>query len=169
VTVTKTPTPTFTPTFTKTITMTPSVTKTPTPLDGDVVHAGILVVAHLTETPTPSSTPTLSSTPIYLTPTPGEGNLKSIVAAPNLSKAGEPIRFEVNLVQSASLDLDLYTVSGELVYETRVQGRVGLNELIWNLQTRGNIPVASGLYIYAVRMEDSTGLDSRVGKVLVLH
>ncbi len=181
VTLTKTPTPTFTPTFTKTITMTPSVTKTftptitrtptktPTPLGGAVVHAGILEVEHPTETPTPSSTPTLSPTPIYLTATPGEGNLRSIVAEPNLSKGGEPIRFEVNLDQSASLDLVLYTVSGELVYETRVQGRVGLNEFIWNLQTHGNIPVASGLYIYVVRLEDSNGLDSRVGKVLVLH
>jgi hypothetical protein len=160
-------TPTITKTFTPTLTRTP--TKTPTPLGGEMIRAGVLAPEQPTETPTPSSTPTLSPTPIYLTVTTGEGNLKSIVAEPNLSTGGEPIRFEVSLGQSAFLDLILYTVSGELVYETRVQGRAGLNELIWNLQTRGNIPVASGLYVYAIRLEDSSGLNSRVGKVLVLH
>lgn len=98
------------------------------------------------------------------TPT-GHGNGFSVVAAPNISRDGEPIRFEVNLGEAAPLELDLFSVTGEKVAAINAQGAAGINTLTWDLANASKGQVASGLYIYLLKAGDLT----QTGKVVVLH
>ena len=116
-------------------------------------------------TPSPTATwiaPSVTSTPIL-------DLVRQIQAVPNLSQDREPIRFEINLDSPAKILLNLYTVAGEGVYSTVIEGAPGEDSCVWLLKNSGNLPVASGIYIYAVRVEGPAGTATRVGKVLVLH
>jgi hypothetical protein len=115
---------------------------------------------HLTSTPT--STPTL-------TPTPRDTLLSAVVAAPNISRDGEPIRFLFNLQKPVALTLSLYSVTGEEAYQTKVFGNTGSNSLVWNLDNQAGESVASGLYIFVLRADNGTGMTTKVGRVVVLH
>jgi hypothetical protein len=89
----------------------------------------------------------------------------SVVAAPNISKDGQPIRFLVNLEGAAPLQLSLYSLTGEKVAELTAQGGPGANSLTWDLTNQSGSIVASGLYFYVL---NAGGL-SQTGKVVVLH
>jgi hypothetical protein len=118
-------------------------------------------------TPTPSATP-LFQTPT-VTPTPMAPLLQKAVAAPSLSKNGQPIQFVVTLGQPGLIRLSLYTPMGELVYQTQVQGQAGTNSLTWLLQNRAGRAVASGLYLYVLQVTGPTGSTTSKGQVVVLH
>jgi hypothetical protein len=92
-----------------------------------------------------------------------------VVPAPNISRSGEPIQFEVTLGTSAQIKLVLYSLLGEQVYQTTVQGEVGVNNLLWQVRNQSNNPVASGIYIFTIQAIDGEGVQNKVGKVLVLH
>ena len=111
---------------------------------------------------TATTTPTIS-------PTPMPARNLSVVAAPNVSTAGEPIQFRVNLERSALVRLTLFTLTGEQVYTASLQGGAGENVLAWSIQNRAGSGVASGLYLYEVEIEDSSGVTRKTGKVAVLH
>jgi hypothetical protein len=128
-------------------------TVTPSPTDGT--------------TQTNTATPTVTQTP-SCTPT-ATGLLQSVVAGPNVSKNGEPIKFMVNLGFRATIQLNLYSLTGEEVYSQSVQGNSGINTLLWLLRNNGQSPVASGLYIYAVQVNDGYEIATKTGKLLVLH
>jgi hypothetical protein len=171
-TFTKTQTITATPTRTKTIT--PTITRTPTPTGGNVIRVDSIVVGE-SGSPTPTETPSWTPTPVDSptvepspTATPSNSLLQSVVAAPNVSNNGQPIRFQVTLTQPASLRLDLYSVSGELVYETKISGQTGLNTIQWGLKNQSFESVASGLYLYVLQI-DGAGEEVRQGKVIILH
>jgi predicted outer membrane repeat protein len=117
----------------------------------------------ITPTPTPSITITPSATP---TPTVGS---VAVVAAPNISRNGETIRFQVALPKTAQIQLALYTITGEQVYQTTVQGNPGLNNLLWPLENQRNQLVASGLYIYTLEVNDGFRMTKITGKVVVVH
>ncbi len=142
------PTPTFTTTKTLTPTTTPTFTPSPnqghSSLNGDVTD----------ETPTVSATST---------GTPWTG--PEVVAAPNISSNGTPIQFRVNLKQSTEVHLILYSILGEQVYTATLQGQMGLNQIEWDLANASGTQVASGLYIYQVRV----GVMAYSGKVVVIH
>lgn len=91
------------------------------------------------------------------------------MAIPNISTNGEPIRFQVELLQGAQIQLILYTVSGEKVYEAKTTGTVGLNSFIWNLNNGAGADVASGLYLYAIEISAQSVHYRKTGKVIVLH
>jgi hypothetical protein len=160
--VTRTPTPTVTVTRTKTPTATP--TRTPTPVAG--VKGSIVILENPTETSTLSPTPVLevSGSP---TPTPSS-LLIAAVAAPNISTQGEPIRFQVTLGQPGEIHLSLYTVMGELIYQSEEAGQAGLNTMEWKLNNQSYEPVASGLYLYVLSVEGG-GEAVRMGKVIIFH
>jgi len=109
----------------------------------------------LTETPTPI--PTRSAL------------LQSVVAAPNISTGWEPVRFLVNLNGPAHVRMSLYSLSGEQVYGVQAEGSAGLNTLTWNLQNSAGQAVASGLYIYELRIVSGTDMETKTGKVIVVH
>lgn len=159
ISVTPTPTPTstfsqtltatFTNSFTSSATWSFTSTATPTPT----------LTAVLEET----STPTSSFTPPPAGPTPGYS------VAPNLSRGGQPIIFTVDLTAPSIITLDLYDLSGELVYTVSVQGQVGVNPITWNLENSNGESVASGLYLFYIHIAQGFPLKNPYGKVVVLR
>jgi hypothetical protein len=159
------------PTSTPTKTITPTVTFTPTPgAPGSmVVFASLLKVAEPSRTPT--VTPTITETPSpSVTPTPVIANalLSNVVAAPNLTDGQTPVRFLFTLGESAKVKLSLFTITGEEVYKTQVQGQAGNNSLVWPLENQGRQAVASGLYFYVLQIESGTVTLTRTGKIAVI-
>jgi hypothetical protein len=119
----------------------------------------------LKETSMEGVTPTETPTPI-----PARGALLGpVVAAPNLSTGGQPIRFLMNLGQPAPIRLSLFALTGELVYTAQAEGGEGLDSLVWNLQNHSGAQVASGLYIYVLTASDGTSTQTQTGKVVVIH
>lgn len=117
-----------------------------------------------TQTPSPTVTANPTAT---LTPTPNFSTLAQ--ARPNISRDGAPIQFLVNLNQAGRIELSLFTIMGERVYQTSVQGNAGVNSLGWNLQNLSGSPVVSGLYLYQVAVQNDTRTVTQTGKVAVIH
>ncbi len=169
-TPTNTPTPTDTKTATKTPTNTHTATDTKTPTN--------------TRTSTPTRTPTSSPTPRLVAAAVQEGSGLSAgststpacqssasfaKAVPNISKNGTPIDFEVTLPSASQVQLELFTVTGELVYQADILGQSGLNKIIWNLENQSDNSVASGLYIYVIQAGNGPQSLRKTGKVVVIH
>ena len=114
--------------------------------------------------------PTLTITPTFtLSSTPTIGIL-AVVAAPNISRNGQPVHFQIVLPKFAQIRLALFTLLGEQIYQTTFQGNAGLNNFDWNTQNQMNQLVASGLYIYILETDDITnGVNRKTGKVVILH
>jgi len=125
------------------------------------------------ETITPTMTPTATITPIEtatVTSTPTSSiMLQSAVAAPNISRNGQPIDFMVNLGYSASIQLNLYTILGEKVYSETIQGNAGINNINWFVKNNAQSSVASGVYIYIIQVNNGNETSTMTGKVLILH
>jgi len=145
-------------------TATPTPTNTPNGGSMMPVRGGLVEVDKLTATFTPSFTPTVSSTP-----TPISRDAFVLVAVPNISRNGQPIQFQVILGDSAQINLTLYTLTGDRVYQTSIEGSSGLNTISWKLENQGNGSVASGLYIYSVQAIANGCVRSKMGKVVVMH
>ena len=111
-------------------------------------------------TPTTTPTPTPTLTPVRV--------FSGVVAAPNVSKSGEPIRFRVGLEHPAKVHLTLVNVAGERIYQDEFAGGVGENEYNWDLDNQSGSPVASGLYIYVIQVDDGNGVKTFKGKVAVI-
>jgi hypothetical protein len=95
--------------------------------------------------------------------------IQSAVAAPNISNGKQPIHFILNLSAPAMANLSLFTVTGERVYDTQAQEGQGSSTMVWNIQNNAHQPVASGLYIYLLKV-DGVGIEeTKIGKVLIIH
>lgn len=88
---------------------------------------------------------------------------------PNVSRGGEPILFFVNLVNPAKMDLNLFNISGEKIFEETSQGNAGVNTLNWGLSNQSGSPIASGLYIYVLTADDGVAPRTQRGKVVVIR
>jgi hypothetical protein len=90
-------------------------------------------------------------------------------AFPNPSRNGEPIRFRLLLDKPASVELFLFNLTGEKIYETTLPGNAGPNDYLWLLKNQQGFPVASGLYLYVFQVRD--GNETRVykGKISIIH
>jgi len=117
-------------------------------------------------TPTITPTPDTSATP---TPTVGTALLANVLAAPNLTDGQTPIHFLFTLGESAKVKLSLFTITGEEVYKTQVQGQAGNNSLVWPLENQGHQAVASGLYLYVLQVESGMVSLTRTGKIAVIR
>ncbi|HJT23256.1 MAG TPA: protease pro-enzyme activation domain-containing protein [bacterium] len=139
---------------------------TPTPMGGLMAPVRGSEVEGIKSTPTftPSPTPTVSPTP-----TPIPSNAFTVVAAPNVSRNGQPIQFEMVLGSPGQINLILYTLTGDQVYQTSVAGSVGLNTALWKLENHARSQVASGLYIYSVQVTNESGVQNKIGKVVVIR
>jgi DNA-binding beta-propeller fold protein YncE len=182
VTITFTRTNTATVTVTKTPTSTATITDTRTPTNTPTITFTRTNTATITATRTPTATHTATTVPgakvvsagsddAHLTNTPTSVNslLSSVVAAPNISQNGEPIRFLVRLTRAGQMELSLYSLAGEEVYETTVFGNAGTNSLVWKLENKTDQTVASGLYIFVLKAEDGSIVSMKVGKVVILN
>ncbi|MGH7740345.1 MAG: NHL repeat-containing protein [bacterium] len=117
--------------------------------------------------PAPTATPILSAaTP---TPTVTSSRAQAARALPNVSRNGQPIRFQVTLPQSGIIHLSLFSLTGELVYQADLPGQTGVNSLLWGLQNSSGAPVASGLYLYVIQVNGPSGESVQKGQVVVLH
>jgi hypothetical protein len=127
----------FYPTKTATTTATPTVTCT-----GTVTVSPTIT---LTATITPTATPT---PPVLMLM--GKGTF------PN------PFRKEAQIVYYLTAEADvtvkIYTVSGEVVFESEpVKGLHGINCFLWDGRNKNRNPVASGLYIYRIQAASARG------------
>jgi hypothetical protein len=136
-------------------------------MTGAVVKNGLFEPIEITPTitPTPNSTVGVTSTP---TPTPSS-LLQLAVAAPNISRDGQPIQFMINLGYTASIQLNLYTIMGEEVYSDTIEGNAGMNTITWLLKNKAQSSVATGLYIYVIEVNNGYQINTKTGKVLVFH
>ena len=183
-TPTKSPTSTAALTATKTSTFTPTRTPTNSPTHTPTIGGGIAVPnvfvsepsdITITNTPTPNGTvtATVTNTPSAVntqTPTPtSSGLLLSAVAGPNISRNDEPIKFIVNLGGNASVQLNLFTLMGEQVFSETINGNAGMNTITWLLRNKTQVPVATGLYIFTIQVNNGYETVTKTGKVLVFH
>jgi hypothetical protein len=90
-------------------------------------------------------------------------------AVPNISRNGTPVNFEVNLPSASKIQLNLFAITGELVYQTEISGQTGLNKITWNLVNQSDAPVASGLYLYVIQAGNGSQALQQTGKVVVIH
>jgi len=67
------------------------------------------------------------------------------------------------------MDLVLFTLLGERVYQVSTEGHSGRNTLVWSLQNDAGSSVASGLYVYILRMDNGVNKSTKMGKVVVLR
>jgi len=95
--------------------------------------------------------------------------LPRVVAAPNISTSGAPIRFSVTLLENARVLLAIYSIAGELVYQAEGEGKTGKNVLYWEIQNRFGSSVVSGLYVYVVSVNNGKQTLDRTGKIVVIH
>jgi hypothetical protein len=65
--------------------------------------------------------------------------------------------------------LSIYSVVGELVYQTTVEGNTGTNVMTWNVQNSSGQPVASGIYLFTLNIPQGFSGPMPQGKVVVLH
>ena len=129
------------------------------------LHSSLLLQeGQATSTPTPKATFTPTAT---ATATPSFSGLA--IAAPNVSRNGEPIKFLVNLDKPSQIRLSLFSITGESVFQESTMGNMGINTLSWGLQNQAGSPVASGLYIFQLQADDGRGKRSQTGKVAVFH
>ena len=119
----------------------------------------------LSFTPTPSLTTTTTPMP---TVNP-ELLTQSVVAAPNISKNGEPVDLRVTLGHPGQVRLSVYNLVGEMVYQTTVEGTTGVNDLLWQVENQAHTPVASGLYIYILQVDDTKIRQNYTGKIAVIR
>ena len=120
---------------------------------------------------TPTPTPTITATPT-VTPTPTiDSNIlvQSAMAAPNVVRDNGPVQFRFFLGRPARVHLSLYTLTGEMVFQTTVAGTQGANTLVWDAQNQARQSVASGLYLYVLRFEDDRQTESRTGKIALIR
>jgi hypothetical protein len=111
----------------------------------------------------------LTATPTPLTPGSRGGLAYSIIAEPNVSRGGEPIKFLVNLLKPMTIHLTLFDVAVEKVFDASYPGQAGLNSLSWDLKNQWGESAASGLYLYLLEVEDGITQETKWGKMAVLH
>lgn len=154
-----TPTITRTHTVSPTITETSTITETATPTFTDTMTATPTATRTVTRTCTPTFTFTVTPT---RTPTPKPLELELKGNYPNPFTADTNIIFW--LQRDATVDVDIYTVTGELVLACRgISGMEGDNSFYWNGRNKRNVPVASGVFLYRItatteRDEKKTGI-----------
>lgn len=117
----------------------------------------VLGVSEVISKPSSTLTPTVTSTPTI-------GTI-SIVTAPNISKNGEPVHFNISLPTAAQVHLQLFNLMGEKIYKADFQGVQGLNTLNWPVHNQSGQMVASGIYIYVL----NTNSHKFTGKIAVIH
>ena len=116
----------------------------------------------------PSGSPSSEETATP-TLTPVNRALPSVVAAPNISRNGQPIRFLVQSDSPARVRIFLYTLMGEEVYSNSLSAESGSSQLVWNLENGSGTDVASGLYFYIVEVGEGKTPILKKGKVVVLR
>jgi len=125
--------------------------------------------ATITPTPISTSTPTFTPTVTVTTTPTSSGLFQSAVAAPNISRNGQPVKFMVNLGSNATIQLSLFSLTGEEVFSDMIQGNPGLNTITWFTRNKAQVPVARGLYVFTIQVSNGSETITKRGKLVVFH
>jgi len=125
--------------------------------------------ARVTATCTSTPTITITATPTATTTVDSSRLLQAVVAAPNVSRNGNPIHLSFTLGRSAQVHMMVYSLNGKMVYQAQTNGQVGVNELLWQAETQAHQKVAGGLYLYVLTVDGDGEQVRRSGKMLVYH
>jgi len=171
-TQTSTPTETWTPTGTDTTTPTPSSTATPTPTQTSTPTETWTPTGTDTATTTPTETATPTSTASG-TPTP----TLTVTSTPTVPKCHRPchpnpcserVTLYAEGHRNGTAKCCIFTTSGRLVAKKSCK----LNErdrFDWDLRDEKGCPVANGLYLAVITVQDYQGQRKSVDKVCVLR
>jgi len=90
---------------------------------------------------------------------------------PNPGPAGkESIWFDYKLLDSVEiLTLEIYTLSGTLIYTHSTSDTDRTGKLSWDARTDSGMRVASGIYIYILKADLNGKTDARTGKIAVVY
>ena len=89
----------------------------------------------------------------------------SVPALLSVSQRANHAAFAINARNMRQLNVHIYGLSGDLVYD----GQTSHAELVWRLQTNQGEPVANGVYLYVIQADTAQGTHTRVGRLTVLH
>jgi len=95
--------------------------------------------------------------------------IKSAVAGPNISKNMQPVRFFIQLNAPGQVVVNIYTPMGQLVASTSFYGNPGMNNWLWDIQNTSKQIVSSGLYIYTIQVTSNGNVETKTGKIVILH
>lgn len=95
--------------------------------------------------------------------------VESVQAAPNVVRDGQLVKIRFISGHATKVQLSIFTLTGESVHETAAGGNAGLNELVWKVENQAGQSVASGLYIYVLRVDDGQNRDTIKGKIVVIR
>ena len=109
-----------------------------------------------------------SNRPIYVVPNPAtRESMEAWALDPtNTDPSGLKVEFR-NLPQSAG-NIRIYTLAGDLVQQIRFDGRSGVGTVPWDLVTRNGQDITSGVYLYAIHMDDKN-FSRVIGKFTVIR
>jgi hypothetical protein len=94
---------------------------------------------------------------------------QQVVAAPNISRNGQPVKFLIQLKNTTRIQLSIFTLTGEKVFEEEMVGNQGLNTVLWKCLNQNQVSLSSGLYVFAVQMADSSSVKTEMGKVVIIR
>jgi hypothetical protein len=98
--------------------------------------------------------------------------LERVLAYPNPATDRVTFRMTGNQAcREAQVKLDVFSVSGALMYEQSFAGEVlGFTDdvMSWDLRQTGGAPVAPGVYIFRVTWENEFGESAQYGDKLVV-
>jgi hypothetical protein len=162
VAVTNTPTLPSTPMATQTATaaVSPTYTPIPQPISTMITVTAVPAKANFALARDGEDTPTEAV---------NNRSAQSVVAAPNISRDGQPVNFLVNLDKPALVKISIFNLAGEEVYQTSAQGNTGTNRLVWQVQNQAARMVSSGLYIYVLQLDEGANVETHEGKILVFR
>lgn len=93
----------------------------------------------------------------------------SVVPAPNISLNGQEVHLRLTLGRPAAVHLAVFALTGEKIFQESIEGKSGLNDLVWGVKNQDGRAVASGLYIYSLQVDDGNGSERRTGKIAVIR
>ena len=121
--------------------------------------------------PSPTFTPTVTQTftpTVTFTPTNTPVSVPfAAQAQPNVTDGNTVVNFAVGLPNPMTMTLAIYNVADEAVYAQSFAGNTGQNSIPWKPQNQNGQPLASGVYIYHLRVDDGSNHYDKVGKILV--
>lgn len=92
----------------------------------------------------------------------------SVVPFPNPA-AGGPMRVNFQVAANASVDFDLYTLSGRRVLHVTQSYPAGTGAFNWNLTNQSGSRVASGVYMLHITANDGQNILKASKKVMILR
>jgi hypothetical protein len=144
--------------------------QTPEILSFETQTAGIHYVAVVSESGYNSKQPyylTVDSAPL------APGIIASSSVFPNPGPGSEGvIWFEYKLLPAAGaidLTLDIYTITGTLVYTHSERSVDGSGRLSWDVTTDTGGKIANGIYIYVLKADLNGDVDTKTGKIAIVY